>query len=205
MATPIYSPIPSYFDSNDQVLVAHYTGKIYRSRDLYPALDWSLEELPGTLWRNIHSGVRVFIGGLSQSDEGPIPIPVYSYTLFEEQFGFWEDGHFIIEDWVRVDHLAPHIELNWFGVELKYLETLIDVAELEQELAEDEIEFLIQDEMIENANEAINTVLAQLYDFLDAHELTKPDEASGLLRRHLPKVDTPYFGFVPGEQVIWQN
>jgi hypothetical protein len=205
MATAIYSPLPSYFETNEEVLIAYYTGKIYRNPLLYPALAWSLEEISGTTWRNIHSGASVFIGGLSQSDEGPVPIPVYAYPLFEEQFGFWQGGRYIVEDWVRVDHLAPQIELSWFGVELKYLQALIDVAEFEQELADDEVEFKIQGDIINAANEAINTVMARLYDFLDAHNLTAADEASSSLRRHIYQPETPYFGFVPGEQVIWQN
>ena len=86
----------------------------------YKLLPWSMEELPGTTWRNAHTFVSTTIEQLKTDRFGKIgPDPdEHSNILFS--IGLWRGKQFCIEHWVRVDHLPPLVQQKWAIERVRY-------------------------------------------------------------------------------------
>lgn len=138
MSTPLYSPLPAEHDDPWTLIEATRQQHAWpywapAERDGYPALPWALEELPGTAWRALYTGEGVWVDHLEPKEvyrkraPGPL-IPMAAARPGDEalsvQFareahiGFYDDGRFVIEHWVRVDHLTAETQLEWYGVEI---------------------------------------------------------------------------------------
>jgi hypothetical protein len=96
-------------------------------REDYPALPWTMDAIVPSTWINIHTGIEMRVGDVLPDRFG-YPIPVEAGTVFERDqrffdrlglgLGFWTYSRFVIEHWVRVDHLPPDARVRWFGVEI---------------------------------------------------------------------------------------
>ncbi len=84
-----------------------------KNRASYPLWPWAIEELNNSAWRCLHSGAIKLVRLTSERDGKPV-------LDAKGILGSWVDGHFVIEHWIRVDHLAPNIQLMWFSVEIAY-------------------------------------------------------------------------------------
>ncbi len=112
---PIYSYLPPFHAYPGEVLerMPRSMVECIRGRPSYPAWPWAIEELHDTAWRNLQGGgIRQVLSiherlGRPVLDQGEI-------------IGFWADDRFVVEHWVRVDHLPPATQLLWFGMELAY-------------------------------------------------------------------------------------
>ena len=113
--TPIYSFLPPYHDRPQQVLELVPNSMIVciKNRASYPLWPWSIEELNNSAWRCLHSGAIKLVRWTAERDGKPV-------LDAKGILGSWVDEHFVIEHWIRVDHLAPNIQLMWFGVEIAY-------------------------------------------------------------------------------------
>jgi hypothetical protein len=113
--TPIYSFLPPYHDHPQQVLdlVPDSMIACIKNRASYPAWPWPLEEMSNSAWRNLHSGTIKLVRLTTERDGKPV-------LDAKGILGFWVDGHFVVEHWIRVDHLALNTQLMWFGVEIAY-------------------------------------------------------------------------------------
>ncbi len=113
--TPIYSFLPPYHDHPQQMLDLVRDNMIacIKNRASYPVWPWAIEELSNSAWRSLHSGAIKLVRLTTERDGKPV-------LDAKGILGFWMDGHFVVEHWVRVDHLALNTQLMWFGVEIAY-------------------------------------------------------------------------------------
>ncbi|HEU5382792.1 MAG TPA: methyltransferase, partial [Ktedonobacteraceae bacterium] len=125
--TPLYSPLPCNPSLSFERLSASYEENSPQSRECYPTLPWSMEDLVGSTWRNIYTGEIQTVHHLGMNRFGkPVlctapanpPVP-FGQNL--EIIGFWSGDCYLIEHWVRVDHTSEEAQLCWFGVELAWV------------------------------------------------------------------------------------
>jgi len=91
-----------------------------RPQDKYILLPWSMEELPGTTWRNaytLHAHTIKVLATDRWDRLGPDPD---EQTLGMFKVGLWRDDRFCIEHWVRVDHLPARIRQAWAVKRVRY-------------------------------------------------------------------------------------
>jgi len=105
-------------------VTAQYQAWQAAFRHDYPAdryewhdLPWTMADLCGSVWRNVHLGsVRTMRLGVDRFGhhvlQGHCPAADYEYEV-----GVWENGRYSIGHDVRVDHLPPAVQLQWFRVE----------------------------------------------------------------------------------------
>lgn len=124
---PAHSPLPAWH--TDATAASEYSqlvqldgSALYVERDQYPALPWHLGELVQSAWRNIYTG------GLFQARELRPLSKHHGYpSLIEsgnqpwpDSIGLWWNERFVIEHWLRVDHLPVTVQMQWFAFELAY-------------------------------------------------------------------------------------
>ena len=92
-----------------------------------------MEELVGTIWRNIHTGEEKNVHHLGINRFGkpvlcvaPANLPVGQDL---EIIGFWSGDRYLVEQWVRVDLQSKEAQLCWFGVELAWLRRQVTFCE----------------------------------------------------------------------------
>jgi hypothetical protein len=88
--------------------------------ELYSILPWTMEELPGTQWRNAHTYKLTTIQEITTNrhgQRGPDPDP-WINTMFS--IGLWRpvrdretEEVFCVEHWIRVDNLPPQEQIEW--------------------------------------------------------------------------------------------
>lgn len=89
-------------------------------RDEYPVLPWTMDELPGTAWRNLHTFSLETIQEIRENrygKPGPDPDP-YIDAMFS--IGLWSNNRFVIDNYVRVDHLPATIQMEWHNSRVTY-------------------------------------------------------------------------------------
>lgn len=114
--TPIYSFLPPYHDHPQQVLdlVPDNMSACIKNRASYPAWPWAIEELGDSAWRCLHSGMIKLVRLTTERDGKPV-------LDAKSILGCWtSQDRFVVEHWVRTDHLCPATQLMWFGVEIAY-------------------------------------------------------------------------------------
>ena len=113
--TPIYSFLPPYHDQPQQVLdlVPDNMLECIKNRAFYPMWPWAIEELNNSAWRCLRSGAIKLVRLTTERDGKPV-LDARSIV------GGWVDSRFVVEHWVRVDHLSLSTQLMWFGVEIAY-------------------------------------------------------------------------------------
>lgn len=82
-------------------------------RDEYSLLPWTMDELPGTAWRNVHTFSLEIIKEIRENKwgkPGPDPDP-WINSMFS--IGLWANDRFVIGHYVRVDHLPATIQMQW--------------------------------------------------------------------------------------------
>lgn len=82
-----------------------------REAEQYTALPWTMESLPGTVWRNLHTAspnTVTEIGLDRVGKPGPDPNCVLSFSI-----GCYRSDRFEIDHWVRVDCLPPAVQISW--------------------------------------------------------------------------------------------
>lgn len=90
----------------------------FTSRDLYPPLPWVMADLPGTTWRNVYVRRATTIKGIRANrcgELGPDPDECIN-AMFE--IGLWWGDRFVIDHWVRVDHLNIEAQMDWHLAEV---------------------------------------------------------------------------------------
>jgi len=113
--TPIYSFLPPYHDHPQQVLdlVPDNMLECIKNRASYPVWPWAVEELNNSAWRCLHSGAIKLVCLTTERDGKPV-------LDAKGILGCWVNDQFVVEHWVRVDHLSLNKQLMWFGVEIAY-------------------------------------------------------------------------------------
>lgn len=113
--TPIYSFLPPYHDHPQQVLDLAPGNMLecIKNRASYPMWPWAIEELSNSAWRCLHSGAIKLVRLTTERDGKPV---LDAGSIL----GGWVDRRFVVEHWVRVDHLPPNTQLMWFGVEIAH-------------------------------------------------------------------------------------
>jgi hypothetical protein len=114
--TPIYSFLPPYHTDPQEVLdlAPRNMLQCIKNRVSYPMWPWAVEEMNNTAWRSLHSGAIKLVRLTTERDGKPV---LDAKCIL----GFWaDDGRFVVEHWVRVDHLPLGAQLMWFGVEIAY-------------------------------------------------------------------------------------
>jgi hypothetical protein len=84
---------------------------IVQEPDRYTALPWTMESLPGTVWRNLYTASPHTVTeiGLDRVGRfGPDPDRVLSFSI-----GCYRSDRFEIDHWVRVDCLPPAVQVAW--------------------------------------------------------------------------------------------
>jgi hypothetical protein len=120
--TPIYSFLPPYHDHPQQVLdlVPDNMIACIKNRAAYPAWPWAIEELNNSAWRCLHSGVIKLVRLTTERDGKPV-------LDAKSILGCWtSQDRFVVEHWVRTDHLCLATQLMWFGVEIAYWHSEIE-------------------------------------------------------------------------------
>lgn len=114
--THIFSVYPATHDS-----VASFLDMVRESRSAqvayedYPALPWPLEELAGTQWRNVTTATLRRVEGLLPNRWGqPVAFDPAMVSDWDGIGFWWGDKRYCISNYVRVDHLAPEIQLDWY-------------------------------------------------------------------------------------------
>src|SRR5229473_4733218 len=120
LQTPVYSPHPFETSDPEQVIEAAQSQKMDLEASIaYPLLPWTLEDLPGTTWRHLPSGLPMRVDRIGIDEDGrPMPVPadeIVGPGEYLPDLGSWRNDRFCIEHWVRVDHLPPAIQLAWFS------------------------------------------------------------------------------------------
>ncbi len=127
--TPVYSPFAGDDASTPERAAAIYHEVCVQRgwpRKTYPMLPWSMRQLVGTTWRNVHTGSLAQVVAIQQ-DRWDNPVLSYksehSWGELRWQLGlFWEDesdlGRYVVEHWVRVDQLPLEDQLRWFEFHL---------------------------------------------------------------------------------------
>lgn len=145
--TPIYSPYNA--EVLDPQFVAQNTAREDRpeARNNYRTLPWSLEDLSGTTWCNVYTGehkhiVQIIIN--RQNKKIPVAEEDRAERSFYTPIGFWAENRFYIEDWVRVDHLPPSVQLAWLLVEIDYLNQRINSSDMQFDSDQEEQAVAIQ-------------------------------------------------------------
>ena len=89
-------------------------------RDEYPILPWTMDQLPGTAWRNLYTFGLETIHEIRENRDGKLgPDPdIYINSMFS--IGLWANARFVIGHYVRVDHLPPTIQMQWHMSRLSY-------------------------------------------------------------------------------------
>jgi hypothetical protein len=138
MSAIIYSPLSTEPTSPEAARqVGFATASAGRKR--YPPLPWQMEDLVGTIWRNLYTGApgtAICLEEVSCSGR-PRLRPVMAVPACRgawiEDLGLWWGPDYLIEHWIRVDHWPPSDQLPWFGVELR--DYRWSIAHLEQQIA----------------------------------------------------------------------
>ena len=73
--------------------------------------DLTMEDLPGTTWRNLWTADPHTITTIGPDRFGKIGPDPTSYATF--CIGYWTADQFQIRDWVRVDNLPAHTQIAW--------------------------------------------------------------------------------------------
>jgi len=109
----LYGRFPSAGPAEISALVEQYQRKREPSREHYPILPWTMDELPGTTWRNPYTAGSVTIHEIRENragKPGPDPDP-WINAMFA--IGLWWGDRFVIDCWVRVDHLSIETQMEW--------------------------------------------------------------------------------------------
>ena len=125
LKTPMYSPHP--FDPCDpkQVIETAQHQEIgLEASNTYSLLPWTLEDLPGTIWRHVPGGLPMRIDRVGTDEDGRL-MPIAAEEIigpgeFLPELGCWWNDRFCIEYWVRVDHLPPAIQFAWIRTEIAH-------------------------------------------------------------------------------------
>ena len=132
--TLLYSPLSIDSEASYEQ-VCSLSEQICIQRDAYTALPWVMESLVGTTWRNISTGESQVVHHIGVNRfKKPVlcKAPVQTKKpggAFLECIGFWSDNRYIVEHWVRVDHLKPLTQVYWFGLQLGWLRKQIALYE----------------------------------------------------------------------------
>lgn len=124
---PVYSPLPAWH--TEAAAASDYSQRVqldgpalYVGRDAYPPLPWTFSELVPSAWRNSYTGGLFQVGELRYvSEHHPYPSLVEAGgQRWPASIGLWWNQRFVIEHWLRVDHLPVAVQLQWFALELGY-------------------------------------------------------------------------------------
>jgi len=98
-------------------------------RNEYPILPWTMDQLPSTSWRNVHTFSLETIQEIREDrygKPGPDPDPSIN-AIFS--IGLWSNDRFVIVHWVRVDHLPPITQMQWYLAAISHQGTRVAQAQ----------------------------------------------------------------------------
>lgn len=181
--TSLYSPLPCDPSLSYEELYASYEETLAASRECYLALPWCMEGLVGTTWRNIHTGEAKSVHHLGTNRFGrPVlcaapatpPVPCGQNL---EIIGFWSGDRYLVEEWVRVDHISEEAQLCWFGVELAWLRRQVTLCESKvAEYRWDTTNRNLQKRVRQEYQFQLQRAEASMRDFAARHDLFIPLE-----------------------------
>ena len=135
---PIYSLYPLEIAGEPALCKAQFRRNVCSQREPenYHMLPWSMADLIGSVWLNVHTQSEITIRSLGFDRFTARPDPTGrtphqpttpDYNRFDvhglsHDIGLWSGGHFYIEHWVRVDTLAPEAQLRWYGQHIAELQ-----------------------------------------------------------------------------------
>jgi hypothetical protein len=118
---PVYSPFPSHHTNPEEIkeTVEELRSTRPWHRENCPPLPWTMRELVGSGWCNVYTGGYTEVLALVESVDGEPLLQNYEGVGWNlNGLGFWWADRYVIENWVRVDHLPPAVRFAWFAVEL---------------------------------------------------------------------------------------
>ncbi|HUV95791.1 MAG TPA: hypothetical protein VMX14_13330 [Anaerolineae bacterium] len=139
--TAIYTCIPQDVQTPEQA--AQYREakrqaeiQSLRTRQTYqPAYilipDLTMENLPGTTWRNLWTADLHTVATIGPDRFGKIGPDPTSYATFS--IGHWTADRFQIRDWVRVDRLPTDIQIAWAVEHVRHCKTALHATHEQNE------------------------------------------------------------------------
>ena len=127
----VYSPFLAEEDRTPEQAEASYDqchAANRWDRDNYLALPWAMQDLVGTIWRNVHAGSLKMINALQMDQWGQPQLPTvseYSTGYLTWTLGLWLYDRYIVDDCMRVDHLSLEEQLVWFGFRVGHLREIV--------------------------------------------------------------------------------
>lgn len=126
----IHSPHPAYSPDPAEARARATKLRCFATLEAWPALPWTVEELVGTQWVNVHACEVVTIEEVTSAkprvDEG------------YNRIGFVHRGNLIVEHWVRWDVLSSPAQLAWYCERLIRLQK--DIAYKRDKLTQKEMD-----------------------------------------------------------------
>lgn len=131
--TAIYSPVSYPYDPAASPPVDWDAGAAQR-------LPWPTEQLPGSRWRNLHTGTLVCVTRLGPTHFSKKPVPLIRVVLplelagdidrpyYCEELGLWRGRRYLVEHYARIDLLPPAAQWAWFELEARHIRTSAQMA-----------------------------------------------------------------------------
>ena len=103
----IYISIPRVYE-NPSDLEAFYR------KEIFVPSGWMLDQsMAGSRWYNFYTGYVFVVKVIKQDRWKQFQMFNDLRDVFREHLGIWRDGHYQVEHWARVDHLAAVVEYRW--------------------------------------------------------------------------------------------
>jgi len=135
MDNKIWSTVPDDHENLD-IVKDHFSRTGGWKPEIYHHLHetpWILKDLPGTSWRNLHTGSLKTIDDIKYDRFGTVNLPI-GFSVKLKTLGIDSQEYiFIVEHWARVDHLHAKIQLMWHGFSISWLESQEREHSLEEE------------------------------------------------------------------------
>ncbi|HMM25491.1 MAG TPA: hypothetical protein PKA36_11930 [Pseudoxanthomonas mexicana] len=189
MGTPVYSPYPH--DYLPEIRANPYDGDPYRLKPMQsvskwrasaPALPWRAEDLIGTTWRGTVTGTVDRVVAWEPDAHGDYQLVTQTeFGISPWHLGVWEDDRYVVDNAVRVDHLAPDRLVQWLGVELAFFryqlaraEEMLDRTRRAKPHSSERLGLPQRKREVERGQAEVERVLAELAAFGAAHQIAIP-------------------------------
>jgi hypothetical protein len=120
----VYSPFSAEEDRTPEQAEATYDQCHAANRwdgDNYLPLPWTMQDLVGANWRNVHTGSLAMASPLQRNPAGELQLTTQLPGGYPWPLGHWYSHLYVVEHWLRVDHLSLEEQLVWFGFRVGWL------------------------------------------------------------------------------------
>jgi hypothetical protein len=102
-----------------------------KCRDQYPASGWTMEELIGSEWINLHTRTIIRVEG--------IEVDRWGHTVFTGHTrGLWWTNRYVVDHDIRWDVLTPDEQFTWYVARLAYCDKQLISAEKDYQQHKDD-------------------------------------------------------------------